>query len=68
MASKIQDLNNQIAAHNGRLMARNDQDTEARFRFPSRQVARHFTSRTREIGAGAVRQRGNPCDVVVTIR
>lgn len=67
MASKIQELNTQIAAHGGRLMTRNDEDTEARIRFPSRLAATKFTGKAREIGAGADRQ-GNPNDVVVTIR
>lgn len=67
MASKIQELNDQIAAHGGRVTARNDQDTEARIKFPSRQAAKRFTGRATEIGAGTQRQ-GNPNDVVVTIR
>jgi hypothetical protein len=67
MTDKIQELNDQVAKHGGRRMASNDQDTQARIKFPSRKAAREFANRAREIGAGAQPQ-GNPNDVVVTIR
>lgn len=67
MTSKIQELDETITAHGGLRMASNDQDTQARVRFPSRLAATKFAGRAREVGAGVDRQ-SNPTDVVVTIR
>ena len=68
MASKIQQLNEMVAGHNGRLIARNDQDTEAAFRFATSRIARNFARRTAELGATSKQWPHSPNTVTVTIR
>lgn len=68
MANTIQNLNEMVRNHNGRLIARNDEDTQAAFRFDSKQIARNVTRRAAEMGATAHQWPTSKTTVSITIR
>jgi hypothetical protein len=64
----IEQINANVQRFEGRVMARNDQDTVIRFRFPYEGKALRFRDEMIELGVPTQVQPLSPTDMVVSIR
>lgn len=64
----IEQINASVQRFEGRVMARNDQDTVIRFRFPYAGKALRFRDEMIELGVPTQVQPLNPTDMVISIR